>query len=98
MMFFARYYHDMNGISNTLSFRLARDLFLMLHRLEQSPFIKHTPIFRITFEISPLQAILLTVGVLCSVMGYVLQHGETAHKRVHGYRYNLHYWPALAAL
>ena len=53
------------------------------------------------FEISPLQAILLTVyvrarapglkfaltlfWVLCFVMDYVHQFGETAHKRVHYY-------------
>ena len=80
MMLFAQYYHDMNGIINMLSFRLAQDLFLMLHHLEQSPFIKHTHIFRIIFEISPLQAILLTVGVVCFVMGCVLQYGEIAYK------------------
>ena len=98
MMFFAQFYHDMNDIINKLLFWLVRYLFLMLHRLEQSPFINRTHVFRITFKISPLQAILLTMGVLRSVMGYVLQHGETAHKRVHSYHYNRHYWPALAAL
>ena len=67
--------------------------------LEQSPFqslvIKHTHIFQIIFEISPLQAVLLTLCVcmhfvsdLHFVMGYVFQFGPTAHitiKRVHHY-------------
>ena len=41
---------------------LVRDLFLMLHCLEQSSLqrkvLKHTCIFQIIFEVSPLQAIL----------------------------------------
>ena len=36
------------------------------------------------------------VVVLCFVMGYVLQFGETAHKRAHDYYYYYYYYlPAL---
>ena len=57
----------------------------------QSEIIKHTHLFQIAIEISPLQASLLTGCVYkfvltvlwFSVMGYVLQFGQMVHKRVH---------------